>query len=229
MWLLLVYLETVYAVVDIETNGGSLRNAKITEIAIFLYDGTEVVDTYVTLINPETQIPPFITNLTGISNEMVEEAPKFYEVAKEIVKITEGAIFVAHSVSFDYNIIRSEFRRLGFDFAREKMCTVKLSRKMMPLQPSYSLGKLCDNLGIEINGRHRAGGDAEATVQLFKILLSLDDKKVTFGKIKRDKYSYDNPNVSTELIESLPDETGVYYFYNTDNELIYVGEKHQYS
>ncbi len=221
---LLVYLKAVYAVVDIETNGGSLRNAKITEIAIFLFDGSEVIDSFVSLVNPETPIPPFITNLTGISNEMVVDAPKFYEVAKEIVKITEGTVFVAHSVSFDYNIIRSEFRRLGFDFIREKLCTVNLSRKMMPLQPSYSLGKLCENLDIKINGRHRAGGDAEATVRLFKILLSLDDKKVTFGKIRRDKYSFDNPNVSTDLIESLPDETGVYYFYNVDGELIYVGK-----
>ena len=220
----LLYLKTVYAVIDIETNGGSLRNAKITEIAIFLFDGSSVVDSFISLVNPETPIPPFITKLTGISEEMVADAPKFYEVAKDIVSITEGAIFVAHSVSFDYNIIRSEFRRLGYDFTREKLCTVKLSRKLMPLQPSYSLGKLSENLGIEINGRHRAGGDAEATVQLFDILLSLDDKRVTFGTISKNNYAFDNPNVSSELIESLPEDTGVYYFYNTEKELIYVGK-----
>jgi DNA polymerase-3 subunit epsilon len=214
----------LYAIIDIETNGGSLRNAKITEIAIFLFDGDRVVDSFVSLVNPETAIPPFITKLTGISEEMVAGAPKFYEIAREVVTITEGAIFVAHSVSFDYNIVRSEFRRLGYDFNREKLCTVKLSRKLLPLQPSYSLGKLCDRLGIEINDRHRAGGDAEATVQLFEILLSLDDKKVTFGTVSKNNYAFENPNVSAELIESLPEETGVYYFYNTDKELIYVGK-----
>ena len=159
----------MYAVIDIETNGGSLRNAKITEIAIFLFDGYEVVDSFVSLVNPETSIPPFITRLTGISEEMVADAPKFYEIAKNIVDLTEDAIFVAHSVSFDYNIVRSEFRKLGYDYKREQLCTVKLSRKLMPLQPSYSLGKLCDSLNIKINGRHRAGGDAEATVELFKL------------------------------------------------------------
>ena len=214
----------VYAVIDIETNGGSLRNAKITEIAIFLFDGDRIVDSFISLVNPETPIPPFITRLTGISEEMVVNAPKFYEIAKQVVEITKGTVFVAHAVSFDFNIIRSEFRRLGFDFSREQLCTVKLSRKLMPLQPSYSLGNLCENLGIEINGRHRAGGDAEATVKLFEILLDLDDKRVTFGTVNTNRYAFDNPNVSSELIESLPDETGVYYFYNTDKELIYVGK-----
>jgi len=214
----------MYAIIDIETNGGSLRNAKITEIAIFLYDGYKVVDSFVTLVNPETSIPPFITQLTGISEEMVADAPKFYEIAKKVVEITENAVFVAHSVSFDFNIIRSEFRKLGYDFKREQLCTVKLSRKLIPLQPSYSLGKLCDNLNIEINGRHRAGGDAEATVKLFEILLSLDDKKVTFDTLSKEHYSFDNPNISAEFIESLPQEIGVYYFYNDKEELIYIGK-----
>ena len=178
----------MYAVVDIETNGGSLRNAKITEIAIYLFDGVEIVDSYVSLVDPETTIPPFITRLTGITEDMVATAPKFYEIAKNIIEITEGAIFVAHSVSFDYNIVRVEFRRLGYDFKREKLCTVKLSRKLMPLQPSYSLGNLCESLNIVIDGRHRAGGDAKATVELFGLLLSLDNQKTTFGTIKRDHY-----------------------------------------
>ena len=214
----------MYAIVDIETNGGSLRNAKITEIAIFLYDGSEIVDSFVSLINPESNIPPFITNLTGITNDMVAGAPKFYEVAKKVVELTEDAIFVAHSVSFDYSIVRSEFRSLGYDFVRQKLCTVQLSRKLLPLQSSYSLGNLCENLNIEINGRHRAGGDAEATVKLFEILLALDNKKVTFGNLSRDHHTFDNPNVSAELIESLPEETGVYYFYNSEGELIYIGK-----
>ena len=214
----------MYAIVDIETNGGSLRNAKITEIAIFLYDGSKIVDSFISLVNPESNIPPFITNLTGITNDMVAGAPRFYEIAKRVVELTENAVFVAHSVSFDYSIVRSEFRALGFDFVRDKLCTVQLSRKLLPLQSSYSLGNLCDSLNIEIKGRHRAGGDAEATVKLFEILLALDNKKITFAKLSRDHHTFDNPNVSAELIESLPEDTGVYYFYNSDGELIYIGK-----
>ena len=114
----------MYAVIDIETNGGSLRNAKITEIAIFLFDGQQIVDSFTSLVNPETSIPPFITKLTGITDEMVQEAPKFYEIAKKIVEMTEDTVFVAHSVSFDYNIIRSEFKRLGFDFVVVFSCAI---------------------------------------------------------------------------------------------------------
>ncbi len=214
----------MYAIIDIETNGGSLRNARITEIAIFLHDGYKVVDSFVSLVNPETSIPPFITQLTGISEEMVVNAPKFYEIAKKVVEMTENAVFVAHSVSFDYNIVRSEFRRLGYDYKREQLCTVKLSRKLIPLQSSYSLGKLCDQLNIPITGRHRAGGDAEATVKLFEILLSLDDQKLTFGRLNNNHYHFENPNVSAEMIDSLPQDIGVYYFYNAAGELIYIGK-----
>ncbi len=214
----------MYAIIDIETDGGSLKSSKITEIAIFLHDGEKVIDSFISLIDPESYIPPFITQLTGISNDMVVGAPKFYEVAKKILEITKDAIFVAHSVNFDYTIIRNEFRKLGFDFDREKLCTVKLSRKLIPLQPTYSLGKLCDNLGIEINGRHRAGGDAEATVKLFEILIALDNKKITTGNIKPSDPKFDNPNISAEQINTLPQEPGVYYFFNVNHELIYVGK-----
>ncbi len=209
---------------DIETNGGSLKNSKITEIAVYRHDGERVVDTFITLIDPETYIPPFITQLTGISNNMVVGAPKFFEVAKQIIEITKDAIFVAHSVNFDYTIIRAEFKKLGFEFTREKLCTVKLSRKLIPLQPSYSLGKLADNLGIEINGRHRAGGDAEATVKLFEILISIDIKKPVSGNIKPSDPKFENANISEEQINTLPQDPGVYYFFNSDQELIYVGK-----
>ncbi len=209
---------------DIETNGGSLKNSKITEIAVYRHDGEKVVDTFITLIDPETHIPPFITQLTGINDDMVVGAPKFYEAAKQIIKITEDAIFVAHSVNFDYTIIRAEFKKLGYDFTREKLCTVKLSRKLIPLQPSYSLGKLADSLGIKINGRHRAAGDAEATVKLFEILIGLDSKKILSGNIKPSDPKFENANISAEQINMLPQEAGVYYFFNADQKLIYVGK-----
>ena len=161
----------MFAIIDIETTGSNYKNSKITEVAIFQHNGQQITDSYSTLIHPEMDIPYFITRLTGISNEMVKEAPKFYEVGKKIVEMTAGRIFVAHNVSFDYNFIKEEYKRLGYEYNAKKLCTVQLSRKLLPGHRSYSLGKLCFDLGIEINGRHRAAGDALATVKLFEILL----------------------------------------------------------
>jgi len=161
----------MYAVVDIETTGGNNKLGKITEVAIFIYDGEEIIDSFVSLVNPECEIPFFITNLTGISTEMVRNAPKFYEIARRIVEITDNRIFVAHNVSFDYNFIRKEFNDLGYDFRRNILCTVELSRKYLPGHQSYSLGKLCGDLDIKIEGRHRAAGDALATVKVLNLIL----------------------------------------------------------
>ena len=161
----------MYAIIDIETTGQSAAKGKITEIAIYVHNGYEIIDSFSSLINPECYIPEFITSLTGIDNEMVRNAPKFYEVAKQIVEITQDKIFVAHHVSFDYKFIQEEFRRLGYDYQRKTMCTVRMGRKYIPGYRSYSLGKICDELGISINGRHRAAGDALATTKLFEIIL----------------------------------------------------------
>ncbi|MBK8882472.1 MAG: 3'-5' exonuclease [Bacteroidales bacterium] len=164
----------MYAIIDIETTGGSSRIEKITEIAIYLHDGQQITGEFSSLINPERNIPYFITNLTGITNEMVEDAPRFYEVAKTIVELTEGRTFVAHNAKFDYSFIREEFKSLGFNFKRSLLDTVTLSRKLFPGHPSYSLGNICKDLNININGRHRAAGDALATVKLFEMLLERD-------------------------------------------------------
>ncbi|MGQ8338536.1 3'-5' exonuclease [Sunxiuqinia sp. A32] len=161
----------MYNIIDIETTGKSAQEGKITEIAIYVHNGVEVVDSFSSLINPECHIPYFITKLTGIDNSMVSQAPKFYEVAKRIIELTAGNIFVAHNVSFDYRFIQEEFKRLGYDFNRKTMCTVKLSRKYLPGHRSYSLGNICNDLDIRIDGRHRAAGDALATVKLFEIIL----------------------------------------------------------
>jgi DNA polymerase-3 subunit epsilon len=162
----------LYAIIDIETTGQSPAKGKITEIAIFLHNGFEITDSFSSLINPECFIPGFITSLTGIDNDMVKTSPKFYEVARKIVEITEDAVFVAHNANFDYKFIQEEFRRLGYDYQRNTMCTVRLGRKYLPGYKSYSLGKLCVELGISINGRHRAAGDALATVKLFELILA---------------------------------------------------------
>ena len=134
----------MWCIIDIETTGVSKHRGKITEIAIYKHDGKKVVDEFVSLINPETSIPFDISRLTGITNQMVQNAPKFYEVAKDVISITEDCVFVAHNVNFDYGFIEEEFDRLGYDFQRKKMCTVKQSRVLLPGHRSYSLGKLCE-------------------------------------------------------------------------------------
>lgn len=168
----------MYAVVDIETSGGRAQVDKITEIAIYIHDGEKIVDEFSTLINPESYIPPFITRLTGINNDMVATAPKFYEVAKKIVLMTEGRLFVAHNAPFDYRFIQEEFKRLGYNYQRQTMCTVRMSRKIIPGMGSYSLGNLCQTLGITINNRHRAAGDALATTKLLELLLLKTENKL---------------------------------------------------
>ncbi|HIC32661.1 MAG TPA: 3'-5' exonuclease, partial [Flavobacteriaceae bacterium] len=148
----------MYSIVDIETTGGKYNEEGITEIAIYKFDGHKVVDQFISLVNPERDIQPFVVNLTGINSNMLKNAPKFYEVAKRIVEITEDTILVAHNAKFDYRILRTEFKRLGFDFERETLCTVELSKTLIPDQKSYSLGKLVRALGIPVSDRHRAAG-----------------------------------------------------------------------
>ena len=169
----------MYAIIDIETTGQSATKGKITEIAIYIHNGFEIIDSFSSLINPECFIPDFITSLPGIDNEMVRNAPKFYEIARRIVEITQDKVFVAHNVSFDYRFIQEEFKRLGYDYQRKTMCTVRMGRKFLPGHKSYSLGKICDELGISINGRHRAAGDALATTKLFEIILKRKAQKET--------------------------------------------------
>jgi DNA polymerase-3 subunit epsilon len=216
----------MYAIIDIETTGGSARIEKITEIAIYQHDGNKITGEFVTLVNPERNIPYFITSLTGITNEMVEDAPRFYEIAKQIVELTEGRTFVAHNARFDYSFIREEFKSLGFNYKRSLLDTVALSRKLLPGHKSYSLGNICKDLRISINGRHRAAGDALATVKLFEIL-NEKDKEVNGNKaalMKNTKLSKLHPKLDTNKIETIPEEPGVYYFYNENSDLIYIGK-----
>jgi DNA polymerase-3 subunit epsilon len=214
----------MFAIIDVETTGTSARFGKITEIAILIHDGQRVVDEFVTLINPECSIPYFITRLTGISNEMVAQAPRFCEVAKRIVEITEGRTFVAHNAPFDYGFIREEFASLGYDYQREVLCTVRLSRALLPGMHSYSLGKLCEVLRISNNSRHRAAGDAQATVKLFEMLLERcgerDIRQVLPSKGARNVLRKEQQ----ELLNGLPQDAGVYYLHDHEQKLIYVGK-----
>jgi DNA polymerase-3 subunit epsilon len=211
----------MYAIIDIETTGGRPQQDKITEIAILIHDGDKIIDEFVTLVNPERSIPYFITGLTGITNEMVADAPKFYEVARKIVEITDGKMFVAHNARFDYTFIREEFKRLGFIYTREILDTVKLSRHLIPGQRSYSLGRLCKELGIKITDRHRAVGDARATARLFEILRGLNQGDALFAN---PALSDLHPDLDPEKVRSLPEQTGVYYLHNEKRDVIYIGK-----
>lgn len=212
----------MYAIVDIETTGGKYNEEGITEIAIFIYDGHDVVDSLVTLVNPEKEIQPFVVKLTGINNKMLINAPKFYEMAKRIVEITEECIIVAHNAHFDYRILKTEFRRLGFDFQRETLCTVELSKKLIPDQESYSLGKLCKALAIPMSNRHRAEGDALATVKLLKLLIDKDsDKEILKSHVKQG-IEKELPSKLQSILDDLPSENGVYYIHDKNGEVIFM-------
>ncbi len=216
----------LFAVIDVETTGGGISGNRITEICIALVKNGEVIDKYTSLVNPHQHIPTHITALTGIDNHMVADAPSFYEVAQQIESFTEDAIFVAHNVSFDYNVIRNEFQEIGIIYNRKKLCTVRLSRNLVPGLLSYSLGRLCNAINIPHLNRHRAEGDVDATVILFQRLLALDIDFKVFNSFlnPKSKQATLPPHLPTEQIEELPEEAGIYLFKNKKHKVIYAGK-----
>lgn len=215
----------MYAIVDIETTGGFASGHGITEIAIYIHDGQKVVDHYQTLINPEQKIPVYITALTGISNSMVASAPTFEEVAEEIYAYLQDAIFVAHNVNFDYSFVKHHLKNCGYELNVKKLCTVRLGRRVFPGLPSYSLGNFCRSMGIDIENRHRAGGDAQATVQLFSRMLDHDGQLHIDAMLKKtSKEQWLPTQLDRSVIDNLPNSPGVYYFYNLKGKVIYVGK-----
>lgn len=212
-----------FAIVDVETTG-TIHDGKITEIAIIVHNGTEELDRFSTLLNPGRRIDPYVVRLTGITDRMVAEAAFFEEHAERILEMTKGRIFVAHNVSFDYTFLKMEFRAMGIEFKRETLDTIEICRKIIPGLPSYSLGKLCDSIGIGMNARHRALGDTEATALLFAKLYGKDIKTV-FGHVKADIPNINlPPNLPSSNLENIPDTTGVYYFHDGDDQILYIGK-----
>jgi len=214
----------MYAILDIETTGGNYDEEGITEIAIYRYDGIQIIDQFCSLINPQKAIQPFVVKLTGINENMLRNAPKFYEVAKRIVEITEDCVLVAHNAAFDYRILQTEFRRLGFSFERKTICTVNLSQVLLPEQPAFSLGKLIRNLGIPFSDQHRAHGDAKATLKLFELLLEKDSEKKIIKEHTQSLEPNKTPSRFLKIIDKLPSEMGVYYIHNQEHEIIYIGK-----
>lgn len=214
----------MYAIIDLETTGGGYNEEGITEIAIHKYDGNDVVDSFISLINPEKEIQPFVVQLTGINSKMLRNAPKFYEVAKRIVEITENCILVAHNSSFDYRILRTEFRRLGYDFEIPTLCTIELSKVLIPGLESYSLGKLCRKIGIAMSDRHRANGDALATVKLLQILLQKDKDKIIVKNTIKIGNKRDLSKKLLTILDDLPNKAGVFYFHRYNGDILYIGK-----
>lgn len=215
----------MYAIVDIETTGGYAANHRITEIAIYHHDGIQITDAYHTLVNPGRDIPYYITGLTGITTEMVLDAPTFEEVAQDLFSLLEGKVFVAHNAHFDYSFLKREFELSGINWNAKKLCTVRLSRKIIPGLKSYSLGSLSESLGITITNRHRAGGDASATAKIFDLLLRRDkDNHIAKTLKKNSGETILPPNLPKEEFDQLPAKPGVYYFLNARGQVIYVGK-----
>lgn len=215
----------MYAIVDIETTGGYAENHRITEIAIYHHDGLTITDTFHTLLNPGRNIPYYITGLTGITTEMVLDAPSFKEIGQEIFKRLDGKVFVAHNAHFDYSFLKKEFEQSGLTWNTRKLCTVRLSRKIIPGLRSYSLGSLAESLGIEISNRHRAGGDAAATVRIFDELLRRDTENHILKALKRNSgETILPPNLPKDEFDKLPVKPGVYYFHDARGKVIYVGK-----
>ena len=219
-----INIPDLYAILDIETTGGQFNEEGITEIAIYKFDGHEIIDQFISLVNPEIPIQPFVVKLTGINNIMLRSAPKFFEVAKRIIEMTQDCIIVAHNASFDYRILRTEFRRLGYAFEAKTLCTVELAKVLMPEQTSFSLGKLVRALGIPMADRHRASGDAMATVKLFKMLLDKDLEKVIVKELIQSEVIKGIAPKLLDLVENLPSRTGVYYIHREDGTIIYIGK-----
>ncbi|MDB9853040.1 exonuclease domain-containing protein [Flavobacteriaceae bacterium] len=215
--------KKLYSILDVETTGGKYNEEGITEIAIYRFDGEKIIDQFISLINPEIPIQPFVQQLTGINNKMLVNAPKFYQIAKRVLEITDNSILVAHNSSFDYRMLKIEFDRLGYEFNIPQLCTVKLSKKIIPNLDSYKLGNLVKSVGIPISNRHRASGDALATVELFKLLLIKDTEKVIVNNlIIETKVS--PKNKWQKLINKLPNEVGIYYFHDENGKIIYIGK-----
>lgn len=211
----------MYSVIDIESNGGAYRKESIIEIAIYRYDGHEVTDRFISLVNPEAEITAYVQKLTGITPKMVKTAPKFHELAKRIVEITAGTTLVGHNIEFDYRMLRQSFRQLGYEFKINTLDTIPLAKKLIPEAESYSLGKLVKELGIPLTDHHRASGDARATLELFKLLISKDLQNEIIQKQYEESNAKTYVNKVRELTQDLPNEKGIVYFQNADGKILF--------
>ncbi|MGO9481471.1 MAG: exonuclease domain-containing protein [Candidatus Kryptoniota bacterium] len=225
--------EATFSVVDVETTGSMASNDRITEFAAYKVHMGKIVDEYTTLVNPGRHIPDFIRNMTGISDEMVYDAPSFKDVARDIYNFFEGTVFTAHNSHFDYGFVRSELTSAGFDLEIPQLCTRKLSSRLLSNLPRKALDQVCHHLGIKINGRHRAYGDARATAHLLIELLEILserhevvqlDELLRFQNLPIGIDPHGNQDVFKKAMMSAPNSPGVYKVYNRHDDIIYIGK-----
>lgn len=211
----------MYTVIDIESNGAPFRKESIIEIAIYRFDGHEITDQFISLVNPESEISAFVQKLTGITSKMVITAPKFHEIAKRVVEITQDSILVGHNIDFDYRMLRQSFKRLGYEFKINTLDTIPLAKKLIPDEKSYSLSKLCKSIGIPLSEAHRASGDARATLDLFKLLMIKDQNNEIIQSQQEENHAKNYINKIQVLTEDLPNERGILYLQNSEGKIIY--------
>ncbi|WP_027382969.1 3'-5' exonuclease [Epilithonimonas caeni] len=211
----------MYSVIDIESNGAPFRKESIIEIAIYRFDGHEITDQFISLVNPEDEISSFVQKLTGITSKMVLTAPKFHEIAKRVVEITQDSTLVGHNIDFDYRMLRQSFKRLGYEFKINTLDTIPLAKKLIPDEKSYSLSKLCKSIGIPLSEAHRASGDARATLDLFKLLIIKDNNNEIIQSQQEENHAKNYINKVQLLTEDLPNERGILYFQNSEGKIIY--------
>lgn len=211
----------MYSIIDIESNGAGFRKESIIEVAIYKYTGHEIVDQFISLVNPESEITPFVQKLTKITPKMVKTAPKFHEIAKRVIEITEGTTLVGHNIEFDYRMLRQEFKRLGYDFKINTLDTIPIAKKLIPDADSYSLGKLVKSLGIPLTDAHRASGDARATLDLFKLLMNKDQNSEIIQEHHEELNAKTYLNKVRDLTQDLPSERGIIYFQNANGKIIF--------
>ena len=212
------------AFVDLETTGTNATADRITEIGIVLVDENGVRE-WSRLIQPQTRIPPFIEQLTGISNAMVSDAPRFEDVAEELAALLQGYLFIAHNARFDYGFLKNAFKRSGLTFQSTVLCTVKLSRLLFPEYKQHNLDSLIERYGLLVSGRHRALADAQLIHQFWQKIHLSHDAAVIDDTVKKLVGRSSLPsNIERSLVDDLPDSPGVYLFYGENDLPLYIGK-----
>lgn len=218
-------LQRPLAFVDIETTGGSHFNSRVLEIGVVRVERNQVVATYNTLLQPDEDVPSWITNLTGITTDDVVDAPRFAQVADDLAEILDGAVFVAHNVRFDYGFLRMEFDRLGVPFHPPLLCTVRLSRRLFPEFRTHKLAAIIERHGLAVAARHRAFDDAQALWQFYQLVQHEFDLDTVEEAVRAQLGSQSVPSqLDVEQVAALPEGPGVYIFEDEEGAPLYVGK-----
>jgi DNA polymerase-3 subunit epsilon len=218
-------LDQPMVFVDIETNGLNHIRGRVIEVAAIRVEGGKIVQSFSSLVDPETELPYFITNLTGITTNDLKGAPTFSQIADELEEILQGAVFVAHNVRFDYSFLKQEFKRLNRNFLPRQLCTVRLSRALFPEHRSHKLQSLIERYSFTYQKRHRAYDDAEVLWQFIKyIQVNVAEEIVEAAIAKQLRQPAIPKNIDQALVKDLPTGPGVYVFEDENGLPLYVGK-----